>query len=55
MGKTDGNLDIVAVSSHDYQFYNHRRMGRGGGLQPPQNLGNLDFFGQQEKFGQSQF
>ena len=27
----------------------------GGALQPPQNLGNLDFFGLQEKFGQTQF
>ena len=42
---------------------NHRRTGRGGGrggLQPPQNLGNSDFFGQREKIwakppGRNQF
>ena len=29
--------------------------GGGRGLQPPQNFGQLRLFGQQEKFGQSQF
>ena len=39
--------------------YPHRRMGQGGGerggLQPLSKFGQLRFFGQQEKFGQSQF
>ena len=34
-------------------FSGHRRTGQGDGL--PQIFGNSDFFGQQEKFGQSQF
>ena len=35
----------------------HRRTGRGGGggLQPPQILGNSDFLGRKRKFGQSYF
>ena len=38
----------------------HRRMGRGsgkggGGLQPPQHLGNLDFLGSKRNLGKADF
>ena len=35
------------------KMFNHRRMGRGAAASP--KFGQLRFFGQQEKFGQSQF
>ena len=37
----------------------HRRIGQGGGgargLQPPQNLGNLDFLGSKRNLGKANF
>ena len=41
-----------ALAAYTKLLYYHRRTSRGGGrggLQPPQSLGNSDFFGQQEK------
>ena len=48
----EGVVDIYGFVCHI-----HRRTGRGGegGCSPPPKFGQLSFFGQQEKFGQSQF
>ena len=55
-----GNVGFALLRDDGLKSLKHRRMGRGGeggeGLQSsPPNLGNLDFFGQQKKFGQSRF
>ena len=53
------SLKIISKSpfTTDVFLTAHRRMGRGNGSPPPPppTFGQLRFFGQKEKFGQSQF